>query len=107
MERLVTTLVFDDGVSALVDLAAERLSEKQKLILLHVKEEEELTHVTDLVGKLTVRLDCAPSTVWSNMTSLRKSKLVTAGTADQKGVIVKLTGAGRLVAERLKEEVLC
>lgn len=101
MERLLTLSVSDDGVAALVDLAADRLTDKQKLILLHLMEEEGLSNVTNLVGRLTKSLDCAPSTVWSNMTSLRKCRLISAGDAEHKGGTVKLTTAGKLVAEKL------
>lgn len=107
MERLLTTMVLDVDVDALVELAAERLTAKQKLILLHLVEEEDVSNVTNLVEALSSKLECAPSTVWSNMKALRHCRLLTAGDAEHKGVIVKLTAVGRLVSEKLKEEVSC
>jgi DNA-binding MarR family transcriptional regulator len=107
MERLLTISLDDVDVAALVELAAERLTAKQKLILLHLAEEEDISNVTNLVQTLCTKLECAPSTVWSNMKALRHCRLLVAGDHQHKGVIVKLTAAGRLVSEKLKEEVLC
>ena len=88
---------------ALFKLVKARLTRKQKELLLYLVEQPIRTNVTRLVPILVGHLLCAPSTVWSNLNTLRAVGLVEFGDAGTKGKPIQLTKLGRLVSDQLRE----
>ena len=58
-------------------------------------------NVTALVPKLAKELRCANSTIWNNITSLKKCGLVSYGSLASKGEPARLTKLGRLATLEL------
>ena len=90
---------------ALIRFAMTRLTEKQRLLLRHIAlhyngHNEDLT-LTSLIDKLSSELKMSRSTVRWNLIGLRDAGLIHAGSRDNKGVPVRLTEAGLLVASEL------
>jgi len=81
-------------VESLKTLAEERLTQKQKFILLFLASLETKVNVTQLVGVLTEELDCSASAVWNNLKSLKRAGLVSFGSKNSKGKLVRLTKVG-------------
>lgn len=88
-------------VSSLVVLVRENLNCKQKNILIYLNENANLINVTAIVPKLAKELRCANSTIWNNLTSLKKSGLISYGSLANKGEPACLTKLGRLAAQEL------
>lgn len=86
-------------------LAKERLTGKEKLILLRLLKAPETINVTHLVPKLSEELGCAQSTVWSGLNPLRKLGLIDYGSLkSNRGAPVRLTHSGKLISDALKTE---
>jgi len=86
----------------LAALAKERLTSKQKKILVHLLSSE-AQNVTRLVAELSSKLECSDSAVWNNLNSLKRSMLITFGDRNSKGAPVELTGECRRIAEMLSK----
>ncbi len=95
--------MFSETERVLSALAKERLTQKEKLILLRLSAGHDNVNVTRLVPKLSEELGCAPSTVWSGLKPLRKIGLIEYGSPRNRGTPVRLTPAGRLVSENLND----
>ena len=48
-------------------------------------------------------LNCSQSAIWNNLTQLRKSRILSYGNLETKGIPVKLTRIGKLIYENLTE----
>ena len=88
----------------LLNLSKERLNQKQKKILFHLNKTEEKSNVTNLVCKLSTELNCSKSALWNNLKSLKKLGLLDYSSLSNKGLPVKLTKVGRLIAKTLQED---
>ncbi len=86
----------------LIALAKERLTQKQKLILVYLKDNDNSLTVTSLVSVLSMHLKCSSSSVWNNVRPLKKSYLVDYGSLMQKGIPVRLTKVGAMVSKELE-----
>jgi DNA-binding transcriptional ArsR family regulator len=84
---------------ALEAVSARRLTEKQRMMLRIVSEVQDNTLYTTLIEKVSEELDIPKSTVRWNMKGLRDAGLIAAGDRENKGVPVRLTDAGRVMAE--------
>ncbi len=85
----------------LIALAKERLTQKQKQILVYLQDIDEKINVTNLVCTLSKKLNCSQSAIWNNSNSLRRAYLVEYGTLKEKGKPVKLTSIGFVIADGL------
>ncbi len=86
---------------ALEAASARRLTEKQRVMLRIVSEAQGETLYTTLIERLSVELDIPKSTVRWNLKGLRDTGLISAGDRDNKGVPVRLTETGRVMADLL------
>lgn len=84
---------------ALLAIAQERLTQKQKLILNYLKNSYDKTNVTKLVPRLAKELNCSESAIWNNLNSLKKSLLICYGSLQNKGADVILTPVGKLISQ--------
>ena len=84
---------------ALLAIAKERLTKKQKLILEYLKNGWIKTNVSRLAPKLAKELNCSESAVWNNLNSLKRAFLVSYGDLKNKGADVTLTKVGNLILE--------
>lgn len=87
----------------LVSLANERLTQKQKKIVLALEKNEHKVNVTRVVPLLAEMLSCSHSTIWNNLRSLKKSGLVSYGSVHENGKVVELTRFGKIVVEELEK----
>jgi len=76
----------------LICLALERLTQKQKFVLGSIGSVQ--GSATFVVKTLAKRMDCAESTVWNSVRSLRRARLVELDS-------ITLTLAGKLIVEKL------
>jgi hypothetical protein len=83
---------------ALEAASTRRLTEKQRMMLRIVSEVQGDTLYTTLIERVSEELDIPKSTVRWNMKGLRDSGLIDAGDRENKGVPVRLTDAGRVMA---------
>ncbi len=84
---------------ALMTAASTKLTEKQRTILHWLTTSYEDDEVyTNLIKQLSDELVIPESTVRWNLRGLREADLINAGTKDNKGVPVRLTMMGRLMA---------
>ncbi|MBI1973589.1 hypothetical protein HYS54_02135 [Candidatus Micrarchaeota archaeon] len=82
-------------------IAREALTQKQKIILSHLREVSGKTNVTRLVPTLASRLDCSKSSVWNQLRVLKRTSLVSYGSTSERGVPATLTEAGWLVSKNI------
>jgi DNA-binding transcriptional ArsR family regulator len=75
-----------------------RLTEKQRIMLRIVSEVQGETLYTTLIERVSEELDIPRSTVRWNLKGLRDAGLIAAGDRDNKGVPVRLTETGRVMA---------
>lgn len=87
---------------ALIEASSDRLTEKQRAILMWLGEkyEEEMVY-TVLIERLSLELDVPKSTVRWNLRGIREAGLIKAGDRENKGIPVGLTGMGRVLADYL------
>jgi len=83
---------------ALEAASARRLTEKQRMMLRIVSEVKGETLYTTLIERVSEELDIPRSTVRWNLKGLRDAGLIAAGDRDNKGVPVRLTETGRIMA---------
>lgn len=84
---------------ALMTAASTKLTEKQRTILNWLTTQYEDDEVyTNLIKQLSDELEIPESTVRWNLRGLREADLINAGTKDNKGVPVRLTMMGRIMA---------
>ena len=98
-------IAFSEGCKhkdVLIALAVERLTSKQKKILIYLSEQLEIEKVARLVPILCQELTCSQSTVWNNLKALKRSKLIDYGNQNSKGLPTKLTDNGEIVSAQLK-----
>ena len=87
---------------ALLALARERLTKKQKLILAYIQKSWVKTNVSQLAPLLAKELNCSESAVWNNLTSLKRALLISYGSLQNKGAMVNLTAAGILIIDNVR-----
>ena len=87
--------------NAILALACERLTKKQKFILLYLQNSWIRTNVSRLAPKLAKELSCSESAVWNNLSSLKRALLISYGSLQNKGADVMLTPIGKLIAENI------
>jgi len=80
--------------------ASTRLTKKQRMLLRWLSEEyrEEMVY-TALIERISEDLDIPKSTVRWNLRGLREVGLIRAGDKENKGIPVRLTERGQIVAE--------
>ncbi len=83
---------------ALETASSRRLTEKQRMMLQIISEVQGETLYTTLIEKVSKELEIPKSTVRWNLKGLRDSGLITAGDRDNKGIPVRLTETGRIMA---------
>ena len=83
---------------ALEAASARRLTGKQRMILRIVAEVQGETLYTTLIDRVSEELDIPKSTVRWNLKGLRDAGLIAAGDRDNKGVPVRLTETGKVMA---------
>jgi DNA-binding transcriptional ArsR family regulator len=83
---------------ALETATSRRLTDKQRMMLQIVSEVQVETLYTTLIERVSVELDIPKSTVRWNLKGLRDTGLITAGDRENKGVPVRLTEIGRVMA---------
>jgi DNA-binding transcriptional ArsR family regulator len=83
---------------ALEAASARRLTEKQRMMLRIVAEVQGETLYTTLIERVSEELDIPRSTVRWNLKGLRDTGLIAAGDRDNKGIPVRLTETGRVMA---------
>ena len=91
-------------VVALQSIATERLTQKQKRILIVIDSLDEDLPVTRVVGQLADLLQCSESAIWNNLNQLKNIGLVTSGDIKTKGRPVGITALGRLLVRHLRQE---
>ena len=84
---------------ALEAASSHRLTEKQRVMLQIVAEVQCETLYTNLIDKVSKDLRIPRSTVRWNLKGLRDSGLIAAGDRDNKGIPVRLTETGRIMAD--------
>jgi DNA-binding MarR family transcriptional regulator len=84
--------------AALEATSSRRLTGKQRKMLRIVAETQGETIYTTLIDRVSDDLEIPKSTVRWNLKGLRDSGLITAGDRDNKGVPVRLTETGRVMA---------
>ena len=98
-------------LSTLEAICKERLTHKQKHVLLFLLEREQhplnekqftLLCANQCVPLLVKRLDCVSSSVWNAFRSLQRSKLISYGNSNKK-MFLSLTELGRIVGQALQE----
>ena len=89
---------------AIVALARERLTGKQKQMLKFVSGLQETVTVTRLVGMLRENIGCSSSSIWLNLWILRKCGLLDFGSSEKKNIAVRLSETGSIVAAGLSKE---
>ena len=87
----------------LVALAVERLTKKQKHILIYLKSHKESANATNLVALLSKELRCAQTTVWNNVRSLKRAGLIVYGSRNGKSSPVRLLRCAHIISEKLQE----
>jgi DNA-binding transcriptional ArsR family regulator len=85
----------------LENLIKERINTKQIELLLKIEENEGLFYYK-LIKKLSKETGLPESTVRWNLNRLRSAKLVITGDKNNKGVPVKLTERGKMIALAFK-----
>ena len=83
---------------ALETASTHKLTEKQRMMLRIVAEVQGETIYTTLIERVSAELDIPKSTVRWNLKGLRDAGLIAAGDRDNKGVPVRLTETGRVMA---------
>ncbi|MDP2901229.1 MAG: hypothetical protein Q8O47_09705, partial [Candidatus Bathyarchaeota archaeon] len=83
---------------ALEAASARRLTEKQRTMLRIVAAVQGETLYTTLIDRVSEELDIPRSTVRWSLKGLRDTGLIAAGDRDNKGVPVRLTETGRIMA---------
>ena len=83
---------------ALEAASTRRLTDKQKTMLQIVAAVQGETLYTTLIDRVSAELDIPKSTVRWNLKGLRDAGLIAAGDRDNKGVPVRLTETGRVMA---------
>ena len=87
------------AVEGALEVASERrLTEKQRAMLRVVSTVQDDTIYTSLIDKVSEEMSIPRSTVRWSLKGLRDSGLIYAGDRDNKGVPVRLTEAGRVMA---------
>jgi DNA-binding transcriptional ArsR family regulator len=86
----------------LASIASRGLTGKQRALLTWLAEryEGEMNY-TALISRLSEELGIPSSTIRWNLRALRDAGLITAGHRENKGIPVRLTRKGRLIAEHL------
>jgi len=85
----------------LTALVRESLTRKQRKILIYLNENSSSENITALVPKIAKELRCAKSTIWNNLTALKRCDLVSYGSPASKGEPARLTKLGRLATLEL------
>ena len=88
-------------LNVLVKFSNERLTHKQKRIIIYLKTNSVNTNVTKLVPKLTKELNCCSSTVWNNLNSLKRAGLINYGSTQDRGRHITITQIGKLLKIRV------
>jgi DNA-binding transcriptional ArsR family regulator len=83
---------------ALEVVSVRRLTEKQRMMLQIVSEVQGETLYTTLIEKVSDELEIPKSTVRWNLKGLRDAGLIEAGNRENKGIPVRLTETGRIMA---------
>lgn len=91
-------------LETLLAIGRERLTQKQKLVMITLLDNNGFSNVTAFVSVLSEEIGCSRSTMWNVMNSLKKAKLIEFGSVENKGEPVKLTKAGKVISEDLGEQ---
>ncbi len=87
------------AIEGALEAASERrLTEKQRMMLRIVAEVKGDTLYTTLIERVSAELGIPKSTVRWNLKGLRDAGLIAAGDRENKGVPVRLTESGRVMA---------
>jgi|SRR3989344_8901461 len=108
-QRCINALVVFSAESrnlkkALIALAKERLTNKQKLILNYLKYNQCSLNITRIVGILAKELSCSKSAIWNNVNSLKKACLLDYGNLERRGIPVSLTENGLIISAALRDK---
>jgi len=76
-----------------------QLTEKQKIMLKLISENQGEKIYTTLIDNLSEYLDIPKSTIRWNLKGLRESGLINAGDKENKGIPVSLTDLGKIMTE--------
>ncbi|MBI2580372.1 hypothetical protein HYV85_01040 [Candidatus Woesearchaeota archaeon] len=88
----------------LVALASERLTQKQKAIIVYIEAHAEPLNVTRLAAALSKHFDCSLSAVWNNLRSLKSARIISYSSKDNKGLPVQILSHAQVISEKIREE---
>ena len=103
---IVFSISTSDLINVIQSLAQERLTQKQRKIILYVRDSVERVPVTPLVQRLVEVLDCSETAVWNNLKQLKNSGIIMYGDSSTKGLPVLLTPIGLLITQSKKGRVV-
>lgn len=84
-------------------MGLSKLSKRQKSILLFISQLDKEKNATRLVQEISASINCANSTTWNVLRSLRNLKLAEFGSKENKGCKISLTKSGKLIVGGIKE----
>lgn len=88
----------------LVALASERLTRKQKAIVVYISTHAEPLNVTRLAVALSKHLNCSLSAVWNSLRSLKSAKIISYSSKANKGLPVHILSHAQIISEKLLKE---
>ena len=86
----------------LLVLSVNLLKNKQKKILVYLKNNSWNLNVTKIISGLSKNLKCSESAAWNNLGILRKYNLVNYGSLKERGKPLTLTKTGKLISGYLR-----
>ncbi|MBS3128733.1 HTH domain-containing protein [Candidatus Woesearchaeota archaeon] len=90
----------DELKEAILKICKERLTNKQKKILLYISQLEENLVITSLVERLSKEMNCSQSALWNNLNQLKRIGIIVS----EKGKSVVLSSIGEHIAHDLTSE---
>jgi biotin operon repressor len=87
-------------VRALQHMAKERLTTKQRQILLFLSELGGHVPITRLVEMVREVLHCSETAVWNNVRQLQRMEVIQCGDQNKKGMPVTLTKIGKILTQQ-------
>ncbi|MEK6854151.1 MAG: hypothetical protein AABX60_02350 [Nanoarchaeota archaeon] len=88
----------------LVALASERLTRKQKAIVVYISAHSGQTNATNLAVALSKHLNCSLSTIWNGLRSLKSAKIIGYSSKENKGLPVQILSHAQMISEKLLKE---
>ncbi|MEM5871983.1 MAG: hypothetical protein QW051_03865 [Candidatus Aenigmatarchaeota archaeon] len=89
----------------LLALARERLTKKQKLVIIRLSQNNLLVTATRFVSIISEEMRCSRSTIWNVINSPKRAKLVKFGSAEQRGKPIRLTEIGKIISDDLEVRI--